>query len=88
MLLARRGLMQRILDHLNRIVRPALREYAAAERSLNAAHDSKDRAAIDAARDAVIRKARTFAPLNSRFDGVWHTIGHDIAIHSSSTAFA
>jgi hypothetical protein len=53
--------MQKILDHLDGIVRPALRKYAAAERSLNAAHDSKDQAAIDAARDAVMRKARSAA---------------------------
>jgi hypothetical protein len=31
--------MEKILDHLDRIVRPALRDYAASERALNAAHD-------------------------------------------------
>jgi hypothetical protein len=53
--------MQKIIDRLDRIVRPALRDYAASERALNAAHDSKDQAAIDAARDDVMRKARCAA---------------------------
>jgi hypothetical protein len=53
--------MRKILDHLDRIVRPSLRDYAASERALNAAHDSKDQVAIDAARDDVMRKARSAA---------------------------
>jgi hypothetical protein len=46
--------MQPVLDHLNRIVRPALRAYVAAEEALDAAHKSGDQAAIAAARDAVV----------------------------------
>jgi hypothetical protein len=53
--------MQAILDHLANIVRPAIRDYMAAEGALDAASASKDQAAIDAARHDVIRKARTAA---------------------------
>jgi hypothetical protein len=34
--------MQAILDHLDNIVRPAIREYFAAEEALDAANASKD----------------------------------------------
>ena len=53
--------MQKVLDHVDRIVRPALRDYLAAERALNTAHDTKDNAAIDAARSDAMRKARSAA---------------------------
>jgi hypothetical protein len=53
--------MQAILDHLDNIVRPALRNYLSAEMALNAAHESKDPKAIDAARKAVMRVARSAA---------------------------
>lgn len=57
--------MRKVLDHLDRIVRPALRDYAASERALNAAHESGDQAAIDAERDDVMRKARGLRRTNS-----------------------
>jgi hypothetical protein len=53
--------MQTILDHLDNVVRPALRDYLSAETALNAAHESKDHNAIAAARKAVMRAARTAA---------------------------
>lgn len=65
--------MQAILNHLDNIVRPAIREYFAAEEALDAANASKDQAAIDAARLEVIRKARTAAvELNHLTDFVLH----------------
>jgi hypothetical protein len=53
--------MQAILDHLDNIVRPALRNYLSAETALNAAHEAKDPNAIESARNAVMRVARTAA---------------------------
>jgi len=53
--------MQPILDHIDNVVRPALRDYLGAEMALNAAHDSKDPKVIYAARKAVMRVARTAA---------------------------
>jgi hypothetical protein len=65
--------LQAILDHLANIVRPAIRDYVAAEEALDAASASKDQAAIDAARHDVIRKARTAAvELNHLTDFVLH----------------
>jgi hypothetical protein len=65
--------MQAILDHLENIVRPAIREYFTAEEALDAANASKDQATIDAARLEVIRKARTAAvELNHLTDFVLH----------------
>jgi hypothetical protein len=54
-------MLQTVLDHLDKIVRPAIRNYVAAEEALDAAHASKDQAAIAAARDNVMRLARTAA---------------------------
>ena len=54
-------MLQTVLDHLDKIVRPAIRDYVAAEEALNAAHASKDQTAIAAARDNVMRLARTAA---------------------------
>jgi hypothetical protein len=53
--------MQAILDHLDNVVRPAIREYVAAEEALDAANTSKNQATIDATRIEVIRRARTAA---------------------------
>lgn len=53
--------MQATLDHLDNIVRPALRNYIAAERTLDQANMSKDQAAIDAARAELVRAGRTAA---------------------------
>jgi hypothetical protein len=53
--------MGTILNHLDNVVRPAVRAYVAAEDALDAAHASKDQAAIDAARIDVLRLARTAA---------------------------
>lgn len=53
--------MQPILDHLDNIVRTAVREYVATERALDAAHIAKDANAIDAARNNVMRRARIAA---------------------------
>jgi hypothetical protein len=53
--------MQTILDHLNNIIRPALRDYLSAESALNDAHRSKDADSIETARKAVMRTARTAA---------------------------
>lgn len=65
--------MQPILDHLANVVRPALRDYAAAERALSAAHASKDAGAIEVARIHVMRMARTAATeLNHLTDFVLH----------------
>jgi hypothetical protein len=65
--------MQAILHHLANIVRPAIRDYVAAEGALDAARASKDQAAIDAARLDLIRKARTAAvELNHLTDFVLH----------------
>jgi hypothetical protein len=50
--------MQPILNHLDNIVRPAVRDYVAAESALDAAHIAKDANAIDAARKNVMRRAR------------------------------
>jgi hypothetical protein len=54
-------MLQTVLDHLDKIVRPAIRDYVAAEEALDAAHASKDQTAIAAARDNVMRLARTAA---------------------------
>jgi hypothetical protein len=48
-----------IQAHLDNIVRPALREYVAAERALDAANRSNDQGLIDEARQEVMRRART-----------------------------
>jgi hypothetical protein len=53
--------MQAILDHLDNVVRPALRDYLSAETALDAAHESKDPNAIEMARKAVLRVARNAA---------------------------
>jgi hypothetical protein len=53
--------MQAVQHHLNTIVRPALTKYVAAEKALDLANDSKDQAAIDAARNEVMQAARTAA---------------------------
>jgi hypothetical protein len=45
--------------HLNNIVRPALREYVAAERALDTANRSNDQGLIDEARQEAMRRART-----------------------------
>ena len=50
--------MKAILDHVELIVRPGLRNYAAAERTLTDAQIAKDPAAIAAARGEVILAAR------------------------------
>jgi len=65
--------MQPVIDHLNRVVRPALRAYVAAELALDAAHKSGDQAAIDAARDTVIGTGWTAATsLHHLSDVVFH----------------
>jgi hypothetical protein len=46
--------MKPALDHLDRVVRPALRAYVGAEEALDAAHKTGDLAAVDAARDVVV----------------------------------
>ena len=53
--------MQAILDHLDNVVRPALRDYLTAETALNVAHESNDPKAIEMARKAVMRFARNAA---------------------------
>lgn len=53
--------MQPILDQIDEIIRPALREYATAERALTDANETTDQAAIGAARALVMRKARNAA---------------------------
>ena len=53
--------MQPIPNHLDNIVRPAVRDYVAAESALDAAHIAKDANAIDAARKNVMRRARIAA---------------------------
>jgi hypothetical protein len=53
--------MQAVLVHLDAIVRPALRNYIAAERALDQANASNDQAAIDVARAEVMRTGRTAA---------------------------
>jgi hypothetical protein len=53
--------MQTVHDHLDKIVRPALRKYVAAEKTLDEASESNDPDAIDAARAEVMRTARTAA---------------------------
>ncbi len=45
--------------HLDNVVRPALREYVAAERALDTANRSNDQGVIDEARQEVMRRART-----------------------------
>jgi hypothetical protein len=45
--------------HLDNIVRPALREYVAAERALDTANRSNDQRLIDKVRQDVMRRART-----------------------------
>jgi hypothetical protein len=50
--------MKPILDHVEGIVRPALRKYAAAEKALTAANKSGDQQAIDEARQVVLLAAR------------------------------
>jgi hypothetical protein len=50
--------MQLILDHIAAVVRPALRRYAAAEKALTDALNSKDAGAIAAARGEVMLAAR------------------------------
>jgi hypothetical protein len=50
--------MQTILDQMDNVVRPALRDYLNAEMALNDAHRSKDADAIEAARKAVMRDRR------------------------------
>jgi hypothetical protein len=54
-------MLQTVLDHLDKIVRPAIRDYVAAEEALDAAHAANDPAAIATARDNVMRLARTAA---------------------------
>ena len=53
--------MQAILDQMDNVVRPALRDYLSAEMALNDAHRSKESNAIEAARKAVVRVARNAA---------------------------
>ncbi|MBV9565883.1 MAG: hypothetical protein JOY90_36345 [Bradyrhizobium sp.] len=53
--------MRAVNDHLDNIVRPALRNYIDAERALDRTNHCKDAAAIDAARGEVVRTARTAA---------------------------
>lgn len=53
--------MQAVHAHLDDIVRPALRNYVAAEKALDQANESNDQAAIEAARAEVMRTARTAA---------------------------
>jgi hypothetical protein len=65
--------MQKIIDHLDHVVRPAIREYFAADKALDVANASGDQAAIDAARIELMRKARTAAvELNHLTDFVLH----------------
>jgi hypothetical protein len=53
--------MQIIVDHIARVVRPALRKYVDAENSLTAAVLAKDSSAIDTARQDVMLAARQAA---------------------------
>ncbi|MCK1604987.1 hypothetical protein IVA93_34590 [Bradyrhizobium sp. 155] len=53
--------MQTILDHLDNIIRPAIRDYFAAEQALDAANAKGDAQAIANARLEMIRKVRTAA---------------------------
>lgn len=53
--------VKKILKHLELVVRPALREYAAAESNLTSASKIGDGQAIEDAKDEVLRKARTAA---------------------------
>jgi hypothetical protein len=65
--------MQPILDHLDNIVRPAIRDYFAAEEALDAANAKGDAQAVANARFDVIRKARTATvELNHLTDFVLH----------------
>jgi hypothetical protein len=54
-------MLQTVLDHLDKVVRPAVRDYVAAEEALDVAHASQDQSAISVARDNVMRLARTAA---------------------------
>jgi hypothetical protein len=51
-------MMQSILDHIARVVRPALRKYMEAENALTAAVLSNDTMAVDAARQDVMLASR------------------------------
>jgi hypothetical protein len=55
------GSMKRILEHVDGVVRPALRKYVTAEQSLTAAIASTDAIAIDAAHEVVKLAARQAA---------------------------
>lgn len=55
------GCMQAVHHHLTTIVRPALSKYVAAEKALDLASNSGDPAAIEAARNEVMQRARTAA---------------------------
>jgi hypothetical protein len=50
--------MKAILEHINKIVRPALRKYATAEKALTAANETGDQKTIDEARQEVLLAAR------------------------------
>jgi hypothetical protein len=64
--------MQAILDHLSRVVRPALKEHIGAEAELTAAHRAGELANIEAAQHRVIRTARIAAiELHQFGDVVW-----------------
>jgi len=52
-------MLQTVLDHLDKVVRPAIRDYVAAEEALDVAHASQDQSAISVARNNVMRLART-----------------------------
>lgn len=63
--------MQPILDHISAVVRPALRNYLAAEKALTAALVSQDKSALTLARQQVVLAARQAADvLHHRSDFV------------------
>jgi hypothetical protein len=51
--------MRAVNDHLDNVVRPALRNYIEVERALDRANHSKDAATIDAARGDVMLRSLT-----------------------------
>ncbi|MDC7787728.1 hypothetical protein PQJ75_28575 [Rhodoplanes sp. TEM] len=53
--------MDAVLEHLQRIVRPALMEYRDAELRLDAAHERGNATEIESTRHEVLRRARTAA---------------------------
>jgi hypothetical protein len=61
-------MLQTVLDHLDKIVRPAIRDYVAAEEALDTAHAANDPAATPALDPPTRGQAR-------RYSGILATAG-------------